>query len=145
MNKYIIIMEYQSKVFMDLNGILTFKYNLEKIKNSGISVNLVFYGNYSNEELSVFMSYLNRLLQDDICEIAISTKTKNICYIKKDGQFLEGGANFEFEKISEKNIKDLKNNKFDNIIKKYYSPNQIKIKYWSTTNWENTILELIDT
>lgn len=144
MNQYVIVLEYQSKEFMNLTKIMTFCQNLKKIKDKDISVNLVLYGNNSNEELSVCMSYFNRLVKEPVCDFAISIKTKNIIYIKENEEFFEGGANHKTEKISDKYVKDIKNTNFDSIIMNFYNIKKQKIKYWAVKNWESTILDLVE-
>ena len=148
MNKYIIVLEYQIEEFMNIDKIITFNENLKKIKEKGNSVGLVLYGAFSNEELAICMSYLNKLLQEEICEMAISTKTKEICYVKENNLFFEGGNNHKTVKISSKNLKEIKNKNFDNIdfdkiIQQHYKNERIIIKYWTIKNWESNILELI--
>ena len=148
MNKYIIVLEYQIEEFMNVDRLITFNQNLKKIKEKENSINLVLYGNFSKEELSICMSYLNKLLQEEICEMAISTKTKEICYVKEKSLLFEGGNNYKTVKISIKNIKEIKNKNFNNIdfdiiIREHYN-NQEIIKYWTTKNWESNILELIE-
>ena len=149
MNKYIIVLEYQIEEFMNINKIFTFNQNLKKVEEKGNIINLVLYGNYPKEELAICMSYLNKLLREEICEMSISTKTKEICYVKEKNKFFEGGNNHKSVKISNKNIKEIKNKNFDNIdfdniIKDHYSKEDIIIKYWTTKNWESNILELIE-
>ena len=148
MSKYIIILEYRIEEFMDINKILKFNENLKKIKEKGNIVNLVLYGKYSKEELAICMSYLNKLLQEEICEIAISTKTREVCSVKEKNIYFEGGNNHKSVKISNKNLKEIENKKSDNIdfdyiVKEHYNDEKIIIKYWPTKEWENTILEII--
>lgn len=149
MNKYIIVLEYQADEFMNIDKIITFNNNYKKIKENGKLINFVLYGEFSKEELAICMSYLNKLVQDDICEMAISTKTKEICYVKENNLLFEGGNNHTTVKISNKNLKEIKNKNyndisFDSIIKNHYKKEEIIIKYWTTKNWESNILELIE-
>ena len=66
MIKYIIVVEYQVDEFMNIDKIMTFKQNLEKVKDKGKTVKLLLYGDHSDEELAICMSYLNKLLQEEI-------------------------------------------------------------------------------
>lgn len=136
MKKYLLMFEYDSKRFMDINKIIRFRENLEKLENQGYSINMVFYGDASNEELATFMSYFNNLLKKDICNIAFSFKTKEL--------IIENGINNKSIKLSAKNAKEIKNKKFDSIISEYYKDNEdAKIKVLSTKDWENVILDFI--
>ena len=149
MSKYIIVVEYQIDEFMNIDKIMTFKQNLEKIKDKGIIIKLLLYGDYSDEELAICMSYLNKLLQEEICEMAISTKTKKICYVKNKNLLFEGGNNHVAVKISNKSLKEIKNKNynsinFDTIIKEHYKNEELIIRYWATKNWQSNILELIE-
>ena len=78
MKKYILMFEYDSKKFMDINKIIIFKENLKKIEEKGKNINMVFYGEASNMELATFMSYFNYLAKKDICNLSISFKTKEL-------------------------------------------------------------------
>ena len=142
MKKYVIVLEYDIKEMMDLRKIEIFLRNLKKVEEKGNKVNFVIYGKNSIEELAVCMTYLNKLLQNNLCEVAISTKTKEFVLVIKDNIVLEGGANHQSKKLSEKNIKDLKSKNFKSILKEKYKDAEIKM--WPTRNWENTILELIE-
>lgn len=136
MRKYILMFEYDSKKFMDINKIITFKKNLEKVKEKGNTINMVFYGDASNEELATFMSYFNSLIQEKLCNLSISFKTKEI--------IVENGTNNKSIKLSSQNAKEIKNKKFDNIINEYYSCDELtQIKVLPTKNWESIILDLI--
>lgn len=136
MRKYILMFEYDSKKFMDINKIITFEKNLEKVKEKGNTINMVFYGDASNEELATFMSYFNSLIQEKLCNLSISFKTKEI--------IVENGINNKSIKLSSQNAKEIKNKKFDNIIKEYYcDKEEIEIKVLPTKNWETIILDLI--
>lgn len=128
--------EYDSKKFMDLNKIILFKNNLEKIEKNKICVNIVFYGDASNEELATFMSYINSLIQKNICNMSISFKTKEIV--------IENGINNKSIKLSARNSREIKNKRFDNVINEYYSSDdEIEIKVLPTKDWESIILDLI--
>lgn len=149
MKKYIIVLEYQLDVFMNIDKITIFNQNLKKVLEKGKLLNIVLYGDYSKEELAICMSYLNKLLKQEICEMAISTKTKEICFVKEKNLIYEGGNNHKTVKISPKNLKEIKNKNFDNIdfdniIKEHYKKEEIIIKYWTIKNWESNILELIE-
>ena len=136
MKKYILMFEYDSKKFMDINKIILFKRNLEKVEKEDNYINMVFYGDASNEELATFMSYFNSLVQKEICNISISFKTKEL--------IIEKGINNKSIKLSAQNAKEIKNKKFDNIINEYYkSDENIEIKILPTKNWESIILDLI--
>lgn len=134
MKKCILIFEYDSKKFMDINKIIIFKKNLEKIEEKDKRINVVFYGDASNEELATFMSYFNNLVQRSICNLSISFKTKELV--------IENGINNKSIKLSAKNAKEIKSKKFDNIINEYYKQ-EIEIKVLPTKNWESIILDLI--
>lgn len=136
MKRYILMFEYDSKKFMNIDKIIIFQKNLEKIEKNGKSVNMVFYGETSNEELATFMSYFNSLVQKKICNISISFKTKELV--------LENGINNKSIKLSAKNAKEIKNKKYDNIIKEYYAKDEeIEVKILPTKDWESIILDLI--
>lgn len=134
MKKYVLMFEYDSKNFMDINKIIIFKNNLEKIEEKDNNIKLVFYGDASNEELATFMSYFNNLVQKNICNLSISFKTKELV--------IENGINNKSIKLSAKNAKEIKSKKFDNIINEYYNEN-LEIKVLPTKNWESIILDLI--
>ena len=134
MKKYILIFEYDSKKFMDIDKIITFKKNLDRIEEKNNSINIVFYGDASNEELATFMSYFNNLVQRNICNVSISFKTKELV--------IEKGINNKSIKLSAQNAKEIKSKKFDNIINEYYNENH-EIKVLPTKNWESIILDLI--
>lgn len=134
--RYILMFEYDSQKFMDINKIILFKKNLEKIEEKGNSINMVFYGDVSNEELATFMSYFNNLIQKNICNLSISFRTKELV--------IENGINNKSIKLSAKNAKEIKDKKFENIINEYYCDNQeTEIKILPTKDWENIILDLI--
>lgn len=135
MRKYILMFEYDSKKFMDINKIIIFKNNLKKIKAQGNSINMAFYGDSSDEELATFMSYFNSLVGEKICDISISLRTKEIVF--------ENGINNKSIKLSSKNAKELQDKKFDSIINEYYSGEDIDIRILPTKDWENLILDLI--
>lgn len=134
MKKYILIFEYDSKKFMDINKIIAFKKNLKRIEEKDAQINMFFYGDASNEELTTFMSYFNSLVQKNICNLAISFKTKEL--------ILENGINNKSIKLSAKNAKEIKNKRFDNIINEYYTEEK-EIKVLPTKDWESIILDLI--
>lgn len=134
MKKYILIFEYDSKKFMDINKIIAFKKNLKRIEEKDAQINMLFYGDASNEELTTFMSYFNSLVQKNICNLAISFKTKEL--------ILENGINNKSIKLSAKNAKEIKNKRFDNIINEYYTEEK-EIKVLPTKDWESIILDLI--
>ena len=136
MKDYLLIFEYDSTKFMDINKIIKFRENLEKIEKHGYNISIVFYGDASNEELATFMSYFNNLLQKDICKISISLKTREL--------IAENGINNKSIKLSVQNSKEIKNKKFENIIKEYYKTNEkLQIKVLPTKNWESIILDFI--
>ena len=133
---YILMFEYDSQKFMDISKIILFKKNLEKVEEKGNSINMVFYGDVSNEELATFMSYFNNLIQKNICNLSISFRTKELV--------IENGINNKSIKLSAKNAKEIKDKKFENIINEYYCDNQeTEIKILPTKDWENIILDLI--
>lgn len=135
MRKYILIFEYDAKKFMDIEKIMVFSKNLEKIEEKGISINIVFFSNTSNEEISTFMSYFNSLLKKKICDFSISLKTKEL--------IIEKGINNKSIKLSSQNAKEIKNKNFDNIIKEYYEKENIDIRLLPTKDWESIVLDLI--
>lgn len=136
MKKYVLMFEYDSKKFMDVNKIILFKRNLDKVEEKGKSISLVFYGDASNEELATFMSYFNSLVQKDVCKLSISFKTKELV--------IEKGINNKSIKLSAKNAKEIKDKNFDNIIKEYYCDDEnVEIKVLPTKDWESIILDLI--
>ena len=133
MRKYILMFEYDSKKFMDINKI--FKSNLKKLEEKGKTVHMAFYGESSDEELATFMSYFNSLVGKEICNISISFRTKEIVF--------ENGINNKSIKLSSKNAKELQDKKFDSIINEYYSDEDVDIRILPTKDWENLILDLI--
>ncbi len=135
MRKYILIFEYDAKKFMDIEKIIVFSKNLEKLEKKEISIDIVFFGNTSNEEISTFMSYFNSLLKKKVCNFSISLKTKEI--------IIEKGINNKSIKLSSQNAKEVKDKNFDNIIKEYYQKEDISIKLLPTKDWESIVLDLI--
>jgi len=136
MKRYVLMFEYDSKKFMNINKIILFKENLAKLEEKGIYINMVFYGDTSNEEFATFMSYFNSLTQKNICNLSISFRTKELV--------IENGINNKSIKLSAKNSKEIKNKKFDNIINEYYGDGeQIEIKVLPTKDWESIILDFI--
>lgn len=136
MKRYVLMFEYDSKKFMDINKIIIFKRNLEKVEEKGNCVNMVFYGDASNEELATFMSYFNNLVQSNICNMSISFRTKELV--------IENGINNKSIKLSAQNAKEIKNKKFENVINEYYCNNEeMEIKVLPTKDWESIILDLI--
>lgn len=134
MSRYVLMFEYDSKKFMNIDKIIQFQHNLKLIENKNNSVKLVFYGDVTNEEFATFMGYFNTLVQKKVCDIAISFKTKEI--------IVENGINNKSIKLSAKNAKEIKDKKFDNVIKSYYS-DDVEIKILPTKDWENIVLDLI--
>ncbi len=137
MKRYILMFEYDSKKFMDVNKVIVFKRNLEKIEEKGNYVNMVFYGDATNEEFATFMSYFNSLVGEKICHLSISLKTKELV--------IENGINNKSIKLSAKNAKEIRNKRFDNVINEYYGKDgeNIEIKILPTKDWESIILDLI--
>ncbi len=136
MKRYVLMFEYDSKKFMDIHKLIIFKENLEKIEEKGNCINIVFYGNASNEEFATFMSYFNSLIQKNVCNLSISFKTKELV--------IESGINNKSIKLSAKNSKEIKNKKFDNIINEYYGDEEkSEIRVLPTKDWESIILDLI--
>lgn len=134
MRKYILMFEYDSKKFMDLNKIIAFKKNLERIEKQNNELKLVFYGEASNEEFATFMSYFNNLVQKNVCDVSISFITKELV--------VEHGINNKSIKLSAQNAKEIKSKNFDNVIRNYYNE-EVEIKVLPTKDWENIILDLI--
>ena len=135
MKNYILVFEYNSKKFMDVNKIIEFKKNLQKLKEDNKSIKLVFYGEVSNEELTTFMGYFNRLAGEELCDFSISSITKKI--------IMENGINNKAIKLSAKNTRDMKNKNFNNIVSEYYTDKKdIEIKLLPTKDWETLILDL---
>ncbi len=134
MSRYVLMFEYDSKKFMNVDKIIQFQHNLKLIEEKNNSVNLVFYGDATNEEFATFMGYFNTLVKKKVCDIAISFKTKEI--------IVENGINNKSIKLSAKNAKEIKDRKFDNLIKVYYSED-LEIKILPTKDWENIVLDLI--
>ena len=136
MRRYVLMFEYDSKKFMDVNKIIVFKRNLEKIEEKGNCISMVIYGDASNEEFATFMSYFNSLVGKKICDLSISFRTKELV--------IENGINNKSIKLSAKNAKEIKNKNFDNVINEYYSDDSnTEIKVLPTKDWESLILDLI--
>lgn len=136
MKQYVLIFEYNSKEFMNVDKIIEFNKNLQKLKDDNKNVKMVFYGEVSNEEMATFMSYFNALAKEKICDISVSFMTKEIV--------IENGINNKSIKLSAKNAKEVKSKKFDNLIKEYYSDlDDINIKILPNKNWQSFILDFI--
>lgn len=135
MRKYILMFEYDSKKFMDINKIIIFKSNLKKLEEQDKTVHMAFYGDASDEELATFMSYFNSLVGQAICNLSISLKNKEVVF--------ENGINNKSIKLSSKNAKEVQDKKFDSIIDEYYSGEDVDIRILPTKDWENLILDLI--
>lgn len=134
MSQYVLVFEYDSKKFMDVNKIIIFQENLKKVEDQNNSITLMFYGDASNEELATFMSYFNNLVKKDICQISISFKTKEVVN--------QTGINNKSIKFSAKIAKEIKDKNFNKIINEYYSDAEVKVL--PTKNWESIILDLIN-
>ncbi len=137
MKRYVLMFEYDSKKFMDIEKIIIFNENLKRVEEKENRISMFFYGDTSNEELATFMSYFNNLVKKEICNLSISLKTKEVIF--------EKGINNKSIKLSAQNARDIKNKKFDNIINEYYCDNEddVEIKLLPTKNWESIILDLI--
>lgn len=136
MKRYVLMFEYNSKNFMNINKIMNFKRNLEKVEKL-YNVNMVFYGDTSNEELATFMGYFNNLIGKDICNFSISFKTKELV--------IENGINNKSIKLSAQISKEIKSKKFDSVINEYYSNDkELEIKVLPSKNWESLILDIIE-
>lgn len=135
MRKYILMFEYDSKKFMDINKIIIFKSNLKKLEEQDKTVHMAFYGDASDEELATFMSYFNSLVGQAICNLSISLKNKEVVF--------ENGINNKSIKLSSKNAKEVQDKKFDSIIDEYYSGEDVDTRILPTKDWENLILDLI--
>lgn len=135
MKNYVLVFEYNSKKFMDIDKIIVFKKNLKTLQQDNKNVKLVFFGDGSNEDLAVFMSYFNSLVGEKLCNFSISSRAKEIV--------VESGINNKSIKLSTKNAREIKNKNFDNIVQEYYSDiENIEIKLLPTKDWESTILDL---
>lgn len=134
MKNYCLIYEYNSKLFMNIDKIIEFKKYLEELEKRGNNLKLLFYGEASNEELSTFMSYFNKLVGKKICDISISFSTKELIE--------ENGVNNKSIKLSAQAALDIKDKKFENIINDYYKA-PVEIKALDANNWETNILSLI--
>ena len=136
MKRYVLMFEYDSKKFMDINKIILFKKNLKRIEEKENCINMVFYGDAPNEEFATFMSYFNSLIEKDVCNLSISFNTKEL--------IIENGINNKSIKLSAKSAKEIKNKKFNNIISEYYyDDKETSIKVLPTKDWESIILDLI--
>ena len=132
MKRYVLMFEYDSKKFMDIEKIIIFNENLKRVEEKENRISMFFYGDTSNEELATF-----NLVKKEICNLSISLKTKEVIF--------EKGINNKSIKLSAQNARDIKNKKFDNIINEYYCDNEddVEIKLLPTKNWESIILDLI--
>ncbi len=148
---YILVFEYNSKSFMDVEKIITFKQNIKKINEKNGKIKMVFYADVSNEELAVFMSYFNSLASEKLCDFSISLKTKEVVW--------ENGINNKSIKLSSHNAKqakgyndivlevvEAKDKNFDNIIKENYNElkEDFEIRILPTKDWENIVLDLLE-
>ncbi len=135
---YILVFEYNSKSFMDVEKIITFKQNIKKINEKNRKIKMVFYADVSNEELAVFMSYFNSLASEKLCDFSISLKTKEVVW--------ENGINNKSIKLSSHNAKQAKDKNFDNIIKENYNElkEDFEIRILPTKDWENIVLDLLE-
>lgn len=137
MRNYILMFEYNLKMFMDVNKIIEFKTNLNLLKENNKNVKIVFYGETSNEAFATLMGYFNNLVEEKVCDISISFKTKEI--------IIENGINNKSIKLSVKNAKEIKEKKFENLVKEYYSNlENIEIKILPTKDWQKLLLDFIE-
>lgn len=132
--QHILVFEYKSKEFMNINKIKVFKSNLEKLEKKGKKIKMIFYGDVDNEELAVFMSYFNSLVGKKICDLSITSRLKEVV--------METGINNKSIKLSAKNVREMKDKKFQNIIKEYYPKEDTKITLLPVKNWEHIISEV---
>ena len=137
MRNYILMFEYNLKMFMNVNKIIEFQKNLNLLKKNKKDVKIVFYGEASNEDFATLMGYFNNLVQEKLCDISISFKTKEL--------IVENGINNKSIKLYARNTKEIKEKKFDNLIKEYYSNlENMEIKVLPTKDWEKLLLDFID-
>ena len=134
MKSVCLVFEYDCKKFMDLDRIIEFKKNLKKVEEKENEVKLVFYGEAINEELATFMSYLNSLVGKNICDIAISFKTRDL--------IINQGINNKSIKKAALTAKEIKNKQFNGIIEEFYKKEN-EIRVLPNRNWESIILDLI--
>ena len=134
MKNYCLIYEYDSGLFMNIDKIIYFKKNIEEVEKKGNNLKMLFYGETSNEELSTFMSYFNKLVGKKICDISISFETKELIE--------ETGVNNKRIELSALNSLDVTSRQFGEIIQDYYGQN-IEIKALHPEDWESNILSLI--
>ena len=78
MKNIVLIYRYSCKEFMNLQKIIEFEKNLKSLQDNGKDIKIVFYGDTSSEELSVFISYFNLLLKRKVCDIAFNISTGEI-------------------------------------------------------------------
>lgn len=136
MNNYCFLFNYDSKEFMDINRIIAFKKNLDKVEKQNYNIKMSFFGDASNEELATFMGYFNSLIGKKICDLSISLKTKELVF--------ENGINNKSIKLSAQETKQIKDKKFDSIILEYYKDlKDVEIKILPIKDWEKLILDLI--
>jgi hypothetical protein len=132
MGNLAIIMEYSNCKIMDIYKLMKFKTNLEKFKQTGKNLKMVFYGDYTDEELAVYMAYFNNLVNAKLCDFAISFKSKEM--------IIETGINNralakEKVEVTENNINDL--------VKNYYKDvDDLEIRVMSNDDWENLFSRL---
>lgn len=137
MRNYILMFEYNLKMFMDINKIIEFKNNINLLRKNNKNVKIVFYGETSNEAFATLMGYFNNLVGENICDMSISFKTKEI--------IIENGINNKSIKLSAKNAKEIKEKRFDNLVKEYYSSlENMEIKVLPTKDWQKLILDFIE-
>ena len=134
MKNFCLVFEYDCKKFMHLDKIIKFKKNLKKVQEKGNEVKLVFYGEAINEELATFMSYFTSLAGKNVCDIAISFKTKDLVINK--------GINNKSIKRATLTAKEIKNKQFNGIIDDFYKEGY-EIRVLPNINWESIILDLI--
>jgi len=135
MKTYVIVFEYDSKKFLDVNKIIEFKKNLGVLKEDNKEVKLVFYGDASNEDIVTFMGYFNKLVGEKLCDISISFRNK--CII------IESGVNNKSIKLSAKNAREIKNKNFNNLLAEYYPDIlDMEVRLLPIKGWETLILDL---
>ena len=132
----VIVFEYNSK-FMDVYKLICFSENLKKYKQNNEFFKIVFYGDYEDEELAVNIAYFNKLVNEKVCDFAISFKTKNIIF--------ENGINNKQIATAVTNINSSNFQGFQDIIKEYYQNEEnVKIIVKSNDCWESIFSDIID-
>ena len=129
--KIVVLMEYNGNLIMNLDKLEIFKNSLKDFEKDGKELKIVFYGDYSDGELSVNMGYFNKFVNSKVCDFAISFKTKNIV--------VETGIK---NRAIGKEIADVTENNIKEQVKKLYENEDIEVIVKSNKHWESILVDM---